>query len=449
MSDPSTEYKQYVLANLPSDIAIDPVTGFFLHNGHAFPTYLQASWYRNYIRKWPRLNFTVSALFMNSERGVYYDPSDLNTLFQDAAGTVPVTAPGQPVGLVLDKSGRGNHASQPTAAARPTLGRHPKGGRRNLLTQTENFADAVWSRMNTTIAQKVTAPDGTNTADTVVFDGTAVARIERAFSVSSPVTYSIWLRVASGTASVLIGTRVANAVEVTVTDTWQRFTMSASDSAFLRIRCDVAVTVFVWGAQVELGTVVTPYQKVTDQFDVTEAGVPDAWYLHFNGVNQFLSTPAINFTNSDEMMIVTGVQKLADTTQIVAELSANVGTNAGSSYLLWNSTGTIAFASRGSAVASAISEAVRAPLSRVITGLGKISSDSATIRLDGIQAAQNVADQGTGNYGNYPLYIGARDGTSLWFNGHLYGLVVRGKLPTEAELTATETVLSNTMRIAA
>ena len=44
-----------------------------------------------------------------------------HTLFQDAAGTVPVTAVGQPVGLIRDKSGRNNHARQATSAARPLM----------------------------------------------------------------------------------------------------------------------------------------------------------------------------------------------------------------------------------------------------------------------------------------------------------------------------------------
>ena len=43
-------------------------------------------------------------LFSNGEQGFFYDPNDLSTMFQDAAGTVPVTAVGQPVGLMLDKS---------------------------------------------------------------------------------------------------------------------------------------------------------------------------------------------------------------------------------------------------------------------------------------------------------------------------------------------------------
>lgn len=58
-------------------------------------------------------------LFRNGGPGAWFDPSDPATLFQDAALTVPVTAPGQPVGGMLDKSGNGNHAIQTISAARP------------------------------------------------------------------------------------------------------------------------------------------------------------------------------------------------------------------------------------------------------------------------------------------------------------------------------------------
>ena len=44
------------------------------------------------------------SLFAASEVGVFYDPSDLSTMFQDSAGTTSVTADGQSVGLILDKS---------------------------------------------------------------------------------------------------------------------------------------------------------------------------------------------------------------------------------------------------------------------------------------------------------------------------------------------------------
>jgi len=69
-----------------------------------------------------RLNWvrwTPLQLFLAGVLGVWYDPSDLSTLFQDAAGTIPVTADGDPVGLMLDKSGNGNHAIQAVSGSRP------------------------------------------------------------------------------------------------------------------------------------------------------------------------------------------------------------------------------------------------------------------------------------------------------------------------------------------
>ena len=48
--------------------------------------------------------FSPAVMFSTGINGVWYDPSDLSTLYRDAAGTLPVTAVEQPVGLMLDKS---------------------------------------------------------------------------------------------------------------------------------------------------------------------------------------------------------------------------------------------------------------------------------------------------------------------------------------------------------
>ena len=48
--------------------------------------------------------FSPASLFTGGVQGAWYDPSDYSTLFQDSAGTTPVTAVEQPVGLMLDKS---------------------------------------------------------------------------------------------------------------------------------------------------------------------------------------------------------------------------------------------------------------------------------------------------------------------------------------------------------
>lgn len=72
-------------------------------------------------RFWQIAPFAPGFLFSSTSKGVWYDPSDLSTLWQDTAGTVPVTAAGQSVARMDDKSGLGNHALQAVTSARPTL----------------------------------------------------------------------------------------------------------------------------------------------------------------------------------------------------------------------------------------------------------------------------------------------------------------------------------------
>ena len=55
------------------------------------------------------LERVVRPLFTGSVAGAWYDPTDYSSLLQDLSGTVPVTGVGQPVRLMLDKSGNGNN----------------------------------------------------------------------------------------------------------------------------------------------------------------------------------------------------------------------------------------------------------------------------------------------------------------------------------------------------
>lgn len=50
---------------------------------------------------------------------VWYDAEDLTTLFQDSAGTTPVSANNHSVGLWQDKSGNARHVIQATSGKRP------------------------------------------------------------------------------------------------------------------------------------------------------------------------------------------------------------------------------------------------------------------------------------------------------------------------------------------
>jgi hypothetical protein len=64
-------------------------------------------------------SFSPASLFASGEEGAWYEPSPTNC-FTDTAGTTPA-AVGDSVARINDSSGNGNHATQATAAARPTL----------------------------------------------------------------------------------------------------------------------------------------------------------------------------------------------------------------------------------------------------------------------------------------------------------------------------------------
>jgi hypothetical protein len=74
-----------------------------------------------------------------------------------------------------------------------------------------------------------------------------------------------------------------------------------------------------------------------------------------------------------------------------------------------------------------------------MSGQAKISTDLLKIRINGVDAGSNSADQGAGNYSNSVLYIGHRGGTTLPFNGRLYSLIIRGAESTAGQITSTET----------
>ena len=239
----------------------------------------------------------IKSIFASNEQGFFYDPNDLSTMYQNAAGTIPVTTAGQPVGLIRDKSGRNNHAFQTNSTSRPIL-------RKNAVT-------------------------GAN-------------------------------------------------------------------------------------------------------------------YLEFDGSDDFLQTDSIDFTATDKVSLFAGVRRLSDAgVSTIAEFSANSALNTNSFYIVVLSNGAPQFNSRGSGNSATVSsQRFPAPASVVISSVGDISGKVSKIRANSGGYTVNVGNQGTGNYGNYPLYIGRRGGAGLPFNGHIYGLIGIGKLVSDNEIVNIEKELA-------
>ena len=249
------------------------------------------------------LDTLLKPLFANGEQGFAYDPNNLTTLYQDAAGTIPVTAAGQPVGLMLDKSGRNNHAFATSSATRPILQRNTTTG---------------------------------------------------------------------------------------------------------------------------------------------------AYYLEFDGADDFLQTNSIDFTTTDKVSLFTGVRipygTYGESFQVVVELGVNTASNNGTFVLTTPHRvfGDFQYSSRGTTRSDNIFSGITTE-QRVITAKSAISSNLNSIRVNGGAYKNTAASQGTGNYGNYPLYIGRRGGTTLPFNGHLYSLIGIGRLTTDSEtITLEKYIAKNT-----
>ncbi len=190
--------------------------------------------------------------------GCWLDPSDMATMFQDAAGTIPVTAVEQPVGKMLDKSGRGNHATQSVTASRPTL-----SARKNLLLATETLATQ------------------------------SVASIAASYVLSFYGTGSVTL---SGTSTrVLTGTGVNNRVSVAFTPTAGTLTLTVSGS--------------VTKAQLELGSVAGPYQRVNTatNYDTNPRYFPK--YLRFDGIDDYLNLPYMGLYAGGSASVVIGMSQ--------------------------------------------------------------------------------------------------------------------------------------------
>ena len=155
--------------------------------------------------------------------------------------------------------------------------------RTNTILQSETFENASWASVGvgTGLAPVVTAnagaaPDGTTTADRIVFDtGAGTTSSDRsifrqAISATTNRTGSFYIKSNTGSSQSVGFHDGAQTTIVVVTTSWQRFSVSilAVDTFFgLENRGDNATAgtcdVLVWGAQLETGDIATDYIATT------------------------------------------------------------------------------------------------------------------------------------------------------------------------------------------
>lgn len=152
----------------------------------------------------------------------WWDPSDLTTLFQDSAGTIPVTADGDPVGYMADKSGNGRHATQVTSSKRPLY--KTSGGLHWLLNDGVDDGFNFTSTSPISIYASLTFNKATAALETVCcLVGTMAIRLDSpSLNYRSPptvntddFTYSTGTTKINGSTGVAITQNVAHVLNAT------------------------------------------------------------------------------------------------------------------------------------------------------------------------------------------------------------------------------------------
>ena len=386
-------------------------------------------------------NTIIKSLFANSEQGFAYDSNDLTTLYQDAAGTIPVTTAGQPVGLMLDKSKGlvlGVEKSSYASGFSSLTGIIPVGVSNSLIDGA-----LVATSISTDGNDRTEIP----IANLVVGRLYTVEVVVKGNQVNNQVIYN-WT----------VGS--VPVIDIKSTDyTKYKFSFIATAASGVA-RVYAGASVGDAGGVIQVKSLSIKELEGNHAFQSVSASRPilqrnattGAYYLAFDGVDDFLQTNNIDFTATDKVSLFAGVAKLLDRAQIIVELSSNTNTNSGSFYLVAGSDyGGIGYTStaRGSSNVFADTTARNftyvAPDVAVLSVKHDISGDLSSMRRNGVIGIKGLGDKGTGNYGNYPLYIGRRGLATLPFNGHIYGLIGIGRLTTDSEtITLEKYIAKNT-----
>jgi hypothetical protein len=191
----------------------------------------------------------------------------------------------------------------------------------NLLTFSEQFDNAAWTKTTTTVtANAIASPNNTTTGDTLTASGANSTTLHSYTAIAQPYTFSIYIRRRTGTGTINITADGSTYVAKTITSDWARFDTTITPTAGARTPGVRIVTsgdaIDVWGAQLEIGSTATTYNPTTvkNLLGYSELFDNAAWTKS----NSFVQTNLLTYSETFDNAAWTGSGATVTANNIIA-----------------------------------------------------------------------------------------------------------------------------------
>lgn len=347
----------------------------------------------------------------------------------------------------------GNYLTQATAGARPTV-----SARVNFLKSTESFDDSsAWGAASITTANSVVAPNGLLTADTITAAG-AIANAQILLAPAARLVFSVYAKKLSSSneactfgvynntaaTALVFGNIDYDAVMAdpglsieSVGGGWVRVSIVlASGFAvgdllgfYVGFAGAASGSGAFWGAQVEVGSVATPYQRINTASDYNTAGFPV--YSKFDGVDDCLASAAGGGWTSGFFWC--GAVKLLGVNASEQHIWSDQSGNNGHILFLNASGGPLSLAVGNGSALSIVASPTNLTIGE--TALITAWDDGVNLNIQVNSGSVATVARPSITAGTAGFSVGKSNvGANSYFNGNLYPSIIRSGTP----LTATE-----------
>ena len=359
------------------------------------------------IRGGLSLSAQVAAMFASGEQGAWYDPSNTASLYQDSVGTVPVTAVGQPVGLMLDtRFGLVRNAEQ-------------------LANPSFDSGSAGWSVSGADATHVVTFAGGTMRYQSDTTSPVLSLSNPGGTLLGAGKTYEIVVDVVSVISNGGVKSDMFPGIVFASAAGIQKFrAVCLSNSTFAVYRNDVGVDVTINSISVREIPGNHATQATATARPLLQQDAGGKRYLAFDGVDDYLNFPAI--TPSDGVLGWAVAGTPATGNQVILSPAAPGYLTGWNGFWAWNDGGNI--------VSSSVPVKARQALSFLTDGsITGTYADSA--------GASGAATRG----GTMPALrlIGTFDGSAAFMTLNLYGMVIRAAHSTQAQAMQVRAYLAS------